>query len=128
MTQQELDTLKGLLEGQLRECEVALARDSQSESTATYADMNDQASRETERAFTLHLKDRHRKLAVKVRRTLAKIENDTYGLCESCEEPIGYRRLLARPVTDLCIDCKTESEQQERQTRIFLDSSVMAAA
>lgn len=127
MTQQEMDTLKGLLEGQLRECEVALARDTQSETAGTYADMNDQASRETERAFSLHLKDRHRKLAAKVRRTLTKMENGSYGLCESCDEPIGYRRLLARPVTDLCIGCKTESEQQERQTRVFVESSMMAA-
>ena len=45
---------------------------------------------------------------------LAKFEADEYGLCESCGEEIGMKRLEARPVAELCIDCKAEQERLER--------------
>ena len=46
---------------------------------------------------------------------LARLEAGAYGICESCDEPISEKRLLARPVTTLCIDCKAEAEQLEKQ-------------
>ena len=48
-----------------------------------------------------------------------RIQNGEYGVCESCGAPITYKRLLARPVATLCIDCKTEAEQLERKKRVF---------
>jgi DnaK suppressor protein len=51
---------------------------------------------------------------MKIREALERIEDGEFGICESCEEMIGEARLKARPVTTLCIDCKTEQERQEK--------------
>ena len=50
----------------------------------------------------------------KIRQALERIKDGTFGLCESCDEMIGAERLRARPVTTLCIDCKTEQERKEK--------------
>ena len=78
-------------------------------------DPNDRASRESEIEHELRLRDRDRKLMPKIQQALARIEAGTFGLCSSCGLPIGDARLRARPVTDLCIDCKRESERTERR-------------
>jgi DnaK suppressor protein len=77
-------------------------------------DPNDRASRESEIENELRLRDRDRKLMPKIQKALARIEAGTFGLCSSCGQPIGTARLRARPVTDLCIDCKREAERAER--------------
>ena len=77
-------------------------------------DPNDRASRESEIESELRLRDRERKLMPKIQEALARIEAGTFGLCSSCGQPIGSARLRARPVTDLCIDCKREAERVER--------------
>jgi len=77
-------------------------------------DPNDRATVEEERNWALRLRDRDRKLIGKVQEALARLDAGTFGRCTRCGEPIAPARLLARPVTDLCIDCKTEAEQQER--------------
>jgi DnaK suppressor protein len=74
----------------------------------------DLASSETDQAVNLKLRDRERFLLRKIDKALAKIEEGTYGECESCGDPIGIKRLEARPVTDLCIQCKEEQEARER--------------
>lgn len=74
----------------------------------------DLASQEIDRSFLLRLRDRERKLLKKIEKTLEKIENGTYGICESCGVEIPIERLEARPVTDLCIECKTEQEEAEK--------------
>jgi DnaK suppressor protein len=51
---------------------------------------------------------------MKIREALNRIETGEFGICECCEEPIGEARLRARPVTTLCIDCKTEQERKEK--------------
>jgi len=53
-------------------------------------------------------------LIAKIRDAIQRLDDGVYGVCESCEELIGTARLKARPVTTLCIDCKTEQERQER--------------
>ena len=78
------------------------------------ADEVDLASSETDQALKLKLRDRERFLLKKIDKALQKIENETYGECESCGDPIGIKRLEARPVTDLCIRCKEEQEARER--------------
>ena len=60
------------------------------------------------------LRDRDRKLISKIQEALARIDAGTFGRCTACGRPIGAARLRARPVTDLCIDCKTEAERIER--------------
>ncbi len=77
-------------------------------------DPNDRASLETDRSHALRLCDRDRKLISKIQEALRRIEDGTFGTCESCGGPIGAARLRARPVTTLCIDCKREAERLER--------------
>jgi DnaK suppressor protein len=77
-------------------------------------DSIDLASSETDRDFTLRMRDRERKLIYKLKEAVARCEDGTYGECEVCGEDISEGRLMARPVTTHCIDCKTEAEQQER--------------
>jgi DnaK suppressor protein len=87
------------------------------------ADINDQASLESERSFELRIKDRERKLIGKVQEALKKISDGSYGICESCGEPIGVKRLQARPVTGLCINCKSEMEAAELREESAMQSS-----
>ena len=78
------------------------------------ADITDQASFQTDRNFELRIRDRERKLIAKMRESIQKIDDGTYGICENCDEEISKQRLIARPVTTLCIKCKTEQEKRER--------------
>ena len=77
-------------------------------------DSIDLASYESVRDFSLKMKDRERKLIYKIRESLKRIDEGDYGECVVCGEDIAVGRLLARPVTTHCIDCKTEAENQER--------------
>ncbi len=77
-------------------------------------DPTDRATAESERNFTLRIRDRERKLIGKIKEALERIENGTYGICEDCEEEISEKRLKARPVTTLCIECKTRQEVEEK--------------
>jgi DnaK suppressor protein len=77
-------------------------------------DPNDRATIEEERNWSLRLCDRDRKLIGKIQDALARIHAGTFGKCVACGRSIAPGRLRARPVTDLCIDCKTEAERAER--------------
>jgi DnaK suppressor protein len=79
-----------------------------------FPDPTDRASLESDRNFMLRIRDRERKLIVKIGEALARIENGEFGICESCGEEISEERLRARPVTTLCIDCKTREEELEK--------------
>jgi DnaK suppressor protein len=78
-------------------------------------DPNDRATMEEGRNWSLRLRDRDRKLIGKIQDALARLDAGTFGTCISCSRPIAAARLHARPVTDLCIDCKTEAERGERR-------------
>ncbi|HSL62417.1 MAG TPA: RNA polymerase-binding protein DksA [Desulfotignum sp.] len=78
-----------------------------------FADPTDRASHEAERSFELRIRDREHKLIKKIKKALERIENGTFGRCETCEEEISIERLKARPVTTQCIDCKTREEDME---------------
>lgn len=80
-----------------------------------FADPNDRASQESDMALELRNRDRERKLIKKIDETIAKIDADDYGYCESCGIEIGLKRLEARPTATLCIDCKTLDELREKQ-------------
>ncbi len=80
-----------------------------------FADPNDRASQESDMALELRNRDRERKLIKKIDETLAKIDANEYGYCDSCGVEIGLKRLEARPTATLCIDCKTLDEIRERQ-------------
>ncbi len=92
------------------------------EEKAIFADPTDRASLETDRNFELRTRDRERKLISKIERTMEIIEADEYGYCEGCGVEIGLRRLEARPVTDLCINCKTKAERKEKVSGPETDS------
>lgn len=79
-----------------------------------FSEIGDIATQEIDRSFLLRLRDRERKLLKKIEKTIEKIESGTYGICESCGAEIPIERLQARPVTDLCIECKTEQEEAEK--------------
>ena len=79
-----------------------------------FPDPTDRASLESDRNFELRIRDRERKLIAKIREALDRIDAGEFGECEECGEEIGEARLKARPVTTLCIECKTEQERQEK--------------
>lgn len=78
-----------------------------------FADPADRASHESDRSFTLRLRDRERKLIRKIQEAMARIEDGTFGICDECGEDIGVKRLKARPVTTQCIKCKSRQEEDE---------------
>ncbi len=80
-------------------------------------DVSDQASAEADQNFSLRIREREQRLIKKIDEALDRINQNTYGICERCEEEIPYPRLKARPVTTLCINCKTLEEQEEKIRR-----------
>lgn len=81
-----------------------------------FPDEIDTASSEVNLQFTGRLREREQGLLSKIDAALAKIESGEYGECVSCGEDIGVKRLKARPVAELCIECKSEQEKLERRT------------
>ena len=79
-----------------------------------FPDPTDRASLEADRNFMLRIRDREHKLIKKIKKALERIENDTFGICETCGDDISIERLKARPVTTQCIDCKTKEEAMEK--------------
>lgn len=82
-----------------------------------FPDPTDRASMESNRNSVLRIRDRERKLIFKIQEALQRLDNGEYGICESCGEEIGIERLKARPVTTLCIDCKSTQEIEERRAK-----------
>nr|MBI3614181.1 TraR/DksA C4-type zinc finger protein [Nitrospirota bacterium] len=82
-----------------------------------FPDLSDQATAEMDQNFSLRLKEREQKLLKKIDEALDRITTRTYGICERCEQKIPYKRLKARPVTTLCIECKTLQEYEEKIRR-----------
>ncbi|MGE5894007.1 MAG: TraR/DksA family transcriptional regulator [bacterium] len=79
-----------------------------------FPDMGDQATAEIDRSFMLRLRGREQKLLKKIEQVLENIERGNYGICEVCGCEIEIERLVARPVTSMCIECKTEQEDEEK--------------
>lgn len=88
------------------------------ESDENLPDPLDRAVFDSERNFTLRIRDRESMLINKIRRSLEDIEEGVYGICESCGEDIAIERLKARPVTRHCIRCKTRIEAMEKLTSL----------
>jgi len=81
-----------------------------------FPDEIDTASSEVNLQFTGRLREREQGLLSKIDAALDKIEQGVYGQCSNCGEEIGVKRLKARPVAELCIECKSEQEKIERRT------------
>jgi len=103
--QEQLDTL-------LRDAEKTVSE--MTDEKTNFPDPTDRASLESDRNFELRIRDRERKLILKIREAIERLDEGEFGICESCGEDISEARLKARPVTTLCIDCKTEQERQEK--------------
>ena len=116
MDKKALKEFKKLLNQQLDELleDAGKTASEMADEKANFPDPTDRASLESDRNFELRIRDRERRLIGKIREALQRIDDGEYGLCESCEEKIGVARLKARPVTTMCIDCKTEQERQEK--------------
>jgi DnaK suppressor protein len=99
----------------LREADGTLA--SLSEGGIHEADITDRASVETDRALELRTRDRARKLVAKIDQALNRLEAGTYGFCEETGDPIGLRRLEARPIATLSIEAQERHERMERVHR-----------
>jgi DnaK suppressor protein len=79
-----------------------------------FPDWTDQASVEVDQNCVLRLREREQHLLNKIDDAIERINDDTFGVCEMCNSPISLKRLKARPVTTLCIDCKTKQEFEEK--------------
>jgi DnaK suppressor protein len=107
------ELLTNRLEGLLNEAEKTVT--DMTNDKNTFPDPTDRANLETDRNFLLRIRDRERKLILKIKEALARIEDGTFGICEECGEEISEERLKARPVTPLCIGCKTKAEAEEKK-------------
>jgi DnaK suppressor protein len=87
------------------------------EDSTQHADLADRATSETDRALELRARDRQRKLVAKIDAALARIEDGTYGYCEETGEPIGLKRLDARPIATLSLEAQERHERRERVYR-----------
>ena len=116
MKKKDLEYFKALLSERLEEL-LSQADNTVSGMTAqkeNFPDPTDRASLEADRNFMLRIRDREHKLIKKIKKALDRIENGTFGVCDTCGEDISIKRLKARPVTTQCIDCKTKEEAQEK--------------
>ncbi|MDR2198354.1 MAG: RNA polymerase-binding protein DksA [Deltaproteobacteria bacterium] len=116
MEQASLDKYKQLLLAQRQEIidnAEATVTDMLSQAE-NYPDPTDRASMETDRSFNLRLRERERHLLKKIDAALERITNGSFGVCEHCGEDISPARLEARPVSTLCIRCKTAQEELEK--------------
>jgi DnaK suppressor protein len=115
--EKRLEFFKTLLNKQMRELieEAAKTVNDMTITEAEFPDPTDRASWESDRNFLLKIRERERRLITKIREALVKIEEGTFGICEQCGEEISEKRLEARPVTTLCIDCKQEQENLEKR-------------
>jgi DnaK suppressor protein len=116
MDKKKLEYFRGLLQDQLDELidEALKTVNGMTNLKDTFPDPTDRAALETDRNFLLRIRDRERKLIEKIKEALDRIDNGQFGVCEVCGKEIGEKRLMARPVTTLCIDCKKKQEAREK--------------
>jgi DnaK suppressor protein len=118
LNKKKLDFFQGVLNEKMKEL-ISEAQESIGDMTdvkENLPDPADSASFEVDRNFLLRIRDRERKLILKIREALERIKDGSFGICELCGEPISEKRLMARPVTTQCIECKTEMEYEEQRS------------
>ena len=116
MEKKDLEFFKNLLTDRLQEL-LSHADDTVTGMTKqkeNFPDPTDRAAHEANRSFELRIRDREHKLIKKIKKTLVRIDNGTFGICDACEEEISLKRLKARPVTTQCIECKKREEDMEK--------------
>ena len=116
MKKKDIDYFKKLLSTRLEEL-LNQAEDTVTGMTTAnenFPDPTDRAALESDRNFMLRIRDREHKLIKKIKKALERIDNGTFGICETCGEEIAVKRLKARPVTSQCIECKSKEEALEK--------------
>ena len=115
MDQKDIEYFRKLLTSMLEEAKQKgdSTIEELTDSNEVFADPADRATAESDRAFTLRIRDRERRLIRKIQSALQRIDDGSYGICDECGEDIGVARLKARPVTRLCINCKAKQEEDE---------------
>ena len=78
-------------------------------------DSGDVATEEVDRSFKIRLREREEKLLKKIDSALIRMEDKSFGVCDDCGQSIEIKRLIARPVTTLCISCKNLQEEEENR-------------
>jgi DnaK suppressor protein len=116
LKQEKMETYKALLTQKINELlsEAGKTVTEMTNGKENYPDPNDRASLESDRNFELRIRDRERKLIMKMQEAIKRIDDGVFGICEVCGGQISEKRLIARPVTTLCIDCKTKQEKMEK--------------
>ena len=116
MNKKKLEEFRELLQEQMDQLihEAGKTVSEMTDEKTNFPDPTDRASLESDRNFELRIRDRERKLIGKIREAIERIDAGEFGECEDCGDKIGEARLKARPVTTLCIECKTEQERQEK--------------
>jgi DnaK suppressor protein len=118
LTKKELKKFQELLEEKrkavLERARQMLSVENMALDTNDLPDEMDLASSEYLQSFEFRLRGREKSLLSKLDLALKKIDDGSFGICEICEEPIGKKRLEARPETTLCIKCKEDQEREER--------------
>jgi DnaK suppressor protein len=117
MGRDQLDHFRGILSSWKRDLmeEVDRTMTHMKDEAANPPDPNDRATLESEFALELRTRDRERKLIRKIEEALSRIEDGSYGYCIETGEPIGVKRLEARPVATLCIEAQERRERREKQ-------------
>jgi DnaK suppressor protein len=116
MDEKKLEFFRQLLQSQLDELlnEAERTVAGMTDAKENFPDPTDRAALESDRNFLLRIRDRERKLISKIHEALQRLDDGTYGVCESCGDEIGEERLTARTVTTLCFDCKRRQEATEK--------------
>jgi len=119
VNKRDLQAFKKELETRRKEVLVNAQKTLSEEATFDTDDLPDEtdlASSEYQQSLVFRLRDREKFMLEKIDRALERIDNGTFGVCESCNEDISVKRLQARPITTLCIRCK---EEQERDAKSY---------
>ncbi len=116
MEKERLEYFRDLLKRKMEEIMTGAEKtlSDMTDSSDNFPDPADRATLESDRNFELRIRDRERKLLLKIRKALERIDDATFGICESCEGEISEKRLEARPVTTLCLECKKKQEAAEK--------------
>lgn len=116
MEKEKLEYFRGLLKQKSAEILTGAEKtlSDMTDFSDNFPDPADRATLESDRNFELRIRDRERKLLQKIRSALERIDTGTFGICESCGEDISEKRLQARPVTTLCLECKKKQEAAEK--------------
>jgi DnaK suppressor protein len=116
MNQEQLDFFRDRLDNMSKDLLVEADKtlSEMTDNNENYPDPTDRATVESDRNFELRIRDRERKLLAKIKSAIERIDEGSYGECDGCGDDISIPRLKARPVTTLCIECKTKQEDFEK--------------